>query len=70
MKIRKSIQRLMPSGVEFTLQGESTKGGHIKITIKKHFDATREADEWFAEKKDNIRRSLAQVESSIGSKCK
>ena len=70
MKIRKSIQKLMPRGIEVTLQGESTKGGHIKIRIKKNFDATREADEWIAEKKDNIRRSLAQVESSIGSKCK
>ena len=70
MKIRKSIQHLMPYGVEVILQVESTKGARIKVSIKKQFDTTREANEWFAEKKDNIRRSLAQVESSIGSKCK
>ena len=70
MKIRKSIQKLIPRGIEVTLQGESTKSGHVKISIKKQFDTTCEANEWFAEKKDNIRRSLAQVESSIGSKCK
>ena len=70
MKIRKSIQKLIPRGIEVTLQGESTKGARIKVSIKKQFDTTCEANEWFAEKKDNIRRSLAQVENSIGSKCK
>ena len=70
MKIRKSIQKLIPRGIEVTLQGESTKGARIKVSIKKQFDTIREANEWFAEKKDNIRHSLAQVESSMGSKCK
>ena len=55
----------MPRGIEVTLQGESTKGARIKVSIKKQFDTTCEANEWFAANKEKIRLPLAQVERLV-----
>jgi len=32
MKIRKSVQKLMPYGVEVILQGESLSPAHVRVT--------------------------------------
>ena len=60
----------MPYGVEVILQVESTKGARIKVSIKKQFDTTREANEWFVVNKEKIRLPLAQVERLVVGQCK
>ncbi len=60
----------MPRGIEVTLQGESTKGARIKVSIKKQFDTIRESNEWFVANKEKIRLPLAQVERLVVGQCK
>ncbi len=62
MKIRKSVQKLIPHGVEVVLQGESLSPVHVKVVIRKRFDCKFDADEWVVKKRDGMRKSITAVE--------
>ncbi len=58
MKIRKSVQKLMPYGVEVILQGETLSPVHVKVVIRKRFDRKLDADEWVEKKRDDMRKAI------------
>lgn len=65
MKIRKSVQVLMPYGAELILQGHSKKDIDIKLSIKKRFDSNFVLDEWHKKHKETIKDLAILIENTI-----
>ena len=65
MKIRKSVQILMPFGVELILQGETTGQPHIKLSIRKKFDTKREMEDYAKAHLVAIKKAMCLVDSAV-----
>lgn len=63
MKTRKSVQKLMPNGIELTLQGESTGAVCVKVIIKKSFNSKMKLDEYLEKKESRIKRAMISMEN-------
>lgn len=62
MKIYKKYQKLMPSGTELILQGQSDTGQRIRVAIAKTVDSNIDAQAWHKAKKESIRMALVTLE--------
>lgn len=62
MKISTLQQKTMPSGLELTVTGSSTKQQTTNITIRKNFAKWEDANDWYEKREKQIADCLAELE--------
>lgn len=64
MNINKKIQKLTPCGVELIIQGRTTKINNIdiKLLIRKRLGGKLQADHWYEDIKEDIKKAMGIIE--------
>ncbi len=69
MNIKKTIQKLMPSGRELILQGDAfVDDGTVRLIVRKRFINDLSAKAWYEEQKGCIRSTIASIENILSEK--